>query len=125
MKDGSLGSLELKIFQRLKRSSEAAQLKAIAQLNFSSADEGYFLESTMLYNLKTVRAIVKYIPMEAGCGNEKSNLKIYKVFPISNQEYSQYLTTNSSYKLFSRFPCGVDQITIWFNDFGFGIIKDL
>jgi dolichol-phosphate mannosyltransferase len=58
----------------------AIRADALKQINLNSIDDGYFFESDMLYNLYTVRAVVRDIPMEAQYGNEKSNLKIYKVF---------------------------------------------
>jgi len=58
----------------------AIRADALRQINLDSIDDGYFFESDMLYNLYTVRAVVRDIPMEAQYGNEKSNLKIHKVF---------------------------------------------
>ena len=58
----------------------AIRADALKQINLNSIDDGYFFESDMLYNLYTVRAVVRDIPMEAQYENEKSNLKIHKVF---------------------------------------------
>jgi dolichol-phosphate mannosyltransferase len=54
--------------------------KVVALLPLESISERYFFETDMLFRLNTLRAAVVDIPMDAKYGDEKSNLKITKVF---------------------------------------------
>jgi glycosyltransferase involved in cell wall biosynthesis len=57
----------------------AIRAHTLKQLNLNNIDDGYFFESDMLFNLYTVRAVVRDVPMSPQYGDEKSNLKIYKI----------------------------------------------
>lgn len=54
---------------------------AFEHLEISEISNRYFFESDMLHHLYLQNAQVIDIPMEANYGNEKSNLKIWKIVP--------------------------------------------
>jgi dolichol-phosphate mannosyltransferase len=52
----------------------------IRMLPLKKISKRYFFESDMLFRLNTVKAVVVDVPMSSNYGNEKSNLKIRKIF---------------------------------------------
>jgi dolichol-phosphate mannosyltransferase len=57
----------------------AIHAKIANKLPFDKISQRYFFETDMLFRLNTVRANVIDLPMDAVYGDEKSNLKIYKI----------------------------------------------
>lgn len=58
----------------------AIHAKLIDRLPLEHISERYFFESDMLFRLNTIRALVLDIPMDAQYGDEKSHLKLHRVF---------------------------------------------
>jgi dolichol-phosphate mannosyltransferase len=58
----------------------AIHSKIAAHLPMDKISNRYFFETDMLFRLNTLRAVVVDIPMDAMYGNEKSNLRISKIF---------------------------------------------
>ena len=97
---------------------------ALAQINLSKVDDGYFFESDMLYHLYTIRAVVRDIPMEAQYGSEKSNLKIYKIFfpfLLKNTRNTIKRVTYTYY--FRDFNVASIELPIGISFFGFGVFQ--
>lgn len=57
----------------------AIHSKALELLPLNKIDNRYFFESDMLFRLATIRAVVSDIPIPAIYGDEKSNLRIWRV----------------------------------------------
>lgn len=63
----------------------AIHASVLAMLPLDKIDKGYFFESSMLFRLNILRAVVSEIPMAARYGDEQSNLNIGRVslqFPL-------------------------------------------
>ena len=58
----------------------AIHAKVAAHLPMDKISNRYFFETDMLFRLNTLRAVVVDIPMDAVYGDEKSNLRISKIF---------------------------------------------
>lgn len=58
----------------------AIQTALLSVLSIDKIDRGYFFESDMLFRLNTLRAVVVDVPMPAVYGDEKSGLKISRIF---------------------------------------------
>lgn len=58
----------------------AIHADALRRLELGNISERYFFESDMLINLGNIRAVVADVPMEAAYADEKSNLRIGRVF---------------------------------------------
>ncbi len=58
----------------------AIHSKILSKVPLHKISNRYFFETDMLFRLNTIRAKIIDIPMDAVYGDEKSNLKIHKVF---------------------------------------------
>ena len=58
----------------------AIHAKVARRLEFKQLSKRYFFETDMLFRLNTVRAVVVDVPMDAHYGDEKSNLRISRIF---------------------------------------------
>lgn len=58
----------------------AIHADALRRLELANVSERYFFESDMLINLGNIRAVVVDVPLEATYADEKSNLRIGRVF---------------------------------------------
>jgi dolichol-phosphate mannosyltransferase len=58
----------------------AIHAKVAAHIPVDKISNRYFFETDMLFRLNTLRAVVVDIPMDAVYGDEKSNLRISKIF---------------------------------------------
>lgn len=59
----------------------AIHVEIARRLPFDKISSGYFFETDVLFRLSTINAAVLDIPMDAFYGEEKSNLKLWKVLP--------------------------------------------
>ena len=53
--------------------------KAATQIDYLSVNDGFFFESDIINKLWYEKHVIFEIPLETSYGNEKSNLKIYKI----------------------------------------------
>ena len=75
---------------------------ALEHLPLEKIDNRFFFESDMLFRLNIIRAVVSDIPMKAEYKNEKSNLKIWKVFYQFPFKYANRLIKRIFYNYFLR-----------------------
>jgi hypothetical protein len=58
----------------------AIHRSTLMNLSLNKIDDGYFFESDMLFRLNLIQARVKDVPLSAIYNNEKSNLRLRRVF---------------------------------------------
>lgn len=58
----------------------AIQAKVARELDFNKIYKRFFFETDILFRLNIIRAVVRDVPCKAFYGNEKSNLRISRVF---------------------------------------------
>lgn len=86
-----LGNLVLSFFSKLStgywqifdptNGYTAMSKKVYTHLEVSKISKRYFFESDILHHLYLQNAVIADIPMEANYGDEKSNLRIWRVIP--------------------------------------------
>ncbi len=80
----------------------AIHAKVAAVLPFERIDKGYYFESDMLFRLNISRAVVNDVPMRAKYGDEKSGLKISRVFFPFMVKHAGNLARRIFYSYFLR-----------------------
>lgn len=71
-------------------------------LPFDKISLRYFFETDVLFRLNTLRAVVVDVPMEAKYGDEKSNLKISKIFGEFFAKHVRNLSKRIFYNYYLR-----------------------
>ncbi len=101
----------------------AIQAKVARILPLARIDRGYFFESDMLFRLNISRAVVNDVPMRAIYGDEKSGLKIARIFfPFMIKHWSN-LARRIFYSYFLRdFSIASIELVLGILLVGFGTI---
>jgi glycosyltransferase involved in cell wall biosynthesis len=77
----------------------AIHKRALEAINLGKLRKSYFFESDMLFRLSIANCVVTDVPMESVYGEEKSNLKIFKVL----MEFPWRYTVNFCKRIFYRY----------------------
>jgi glycosyltransferase involved in cell wall biosynthesis len=101
----------------------AISATALKYLPLDKIDRRFFFESDMLFRLNTIRAVVKDLPLPAEYGDEKSNVRIYKILFKFPFKYLNRLFKRIFYTYFLRdFNIGSLELVIAFLFLTFGFI---
>ncbi len=101
----------------------AISASALKYLPLEKIDRGFFFESDMLFRLNTIRAVVWDFPIPAEYGDEKSNVRIYKILFQFPFKYLNCLFKRIFYTYFLRdFNIGSLELVLAFLFFSFGFI---
>lgn len=97
---------------------------AYKYLEVSNISKRYFFESDMLHHLYMQNAQVIDIPMEANYGNEKSNLKIWKIIPEFLFKHSRNTLRRIIYSYYVRdFTLASIQLPLGLGLLFYGIVR--
>jgi dolichol-phosphate mannosyltransferase len=72
------------------------------QLRFEKLSRRYFFETDMLFRLNTLRAVVVDVPMDAHYGDERSNLRIGRIFGEFLYKHARNFTKRIFYNYYLR-----------------------
>ena len=101
----------------------AISASALKYLPLDKIDHRFFFESDMLFRLNTIRAVVWDFPLPAEYGDEKSNVRIYKILFQFPFKYLNRLFKRIFYTYFLRdFNIGSLELVLAFLFFSFGFI---
>jgi glycosyltransferase involved in cell wall biosynthesis len=102
----------------------AIHISALKQLSLGDISNTYFFESDMLYQLNMARAVIEDVPMQSVYGNEKSNLKIHKIFLLFLGHHIKNISRRIFYNYYFRdFSVASIELPLGLGLLSFGLVN--